>query len=461
MTWPAALPGAALRVLRGAAGWRALQLVLLVGGVLAVGLLCGERAYAADGVSVGTAASSSSGSASSAVVGATASAPEDERIGTSTRGAAGRLVSDLAEAGARAVAGPATPEPPASPRPPATSPFSPTAQPPTAQPPTAQPPAASGPGPQAPTPVPAHGAPAPNAPTPGAQLPPGHAPHGQGSVGHVHSQVGAGRANTGHATPAIPPPTDVQVLRPVTERVIQGVGHRVGEPVGDVVESVTVGLAEVQAKVPPLASLPVLPALPALPSVPVLPALPTAPGSPAWPSWPSRPGLEFPEFPRPELPGAYLPGLPDAPGLPGFPAVPGHTLPAPGAETPHPVAEVPGSVDGRGAVGPTGKDTGKGVVVDYGPQFVADVAAAHSSASSGARTTPPSRYAPVPQAPVDHPGGVLGNRSAGDNNSSRHGDAHAVSLNGRAPLRLVPGAAASVEADEIQDRHRDIPVSPA
>ncbi|MFD0005912.1 hypothetical protein ACFVJ4_26265 [Streptomyces sp. NPDC127178] len=247
----------------------------------------------------------------------------------------------------------------------------------------------------------------------------------------------------------------------MTERVIQGVGHRVGEPVGDVVESVTVGLAEVQAKVPPLASLPVLPALPALPSVPVLPALPTAPESPAWPSWPSRPGLEFPEFPRPELPGAYLPGLPDAPGLPGFPAVPGHTLPAPGAETPHPVAEVPGSVDGRGAVGPTGKDTGKGVVVDYGPQFVADVAAAHSSASSGARTTPPSRYAPVPQAPVDHPGGVLGNRSAGDNNSSRHGDAHAVSLNGRAPLRLVPGAAASVEADEIQDRHRDIPVSPA
>ncbi|WP_328879825.1 hypothetical protein [Streptomyces sp. NBC_00299] len=417
MTWPAMLPGAALRVLRGAAGWRALQLVLLVGGVLAVGLVCGERAYAAEGVSVGTATSSSSGSAPSAVVGATAQSPEGERIRTSTRGAVGRLVSDLAEAGARAVADPATQEPPAGPQLPAPSPFSPTAQPPTA----------SGPGPQ--TPAPAHGAPAPNAPTPGAQIPPGHAPHGQGSAGQVRGQVSAGQANTGHATPAIPRPADDQVLPPVAERVIQGVA---------------------QAKVPPLASLP------------ALPALPTAPESSAWPSWPSRPGLEFPEFPRPELPGACLPGLPDAPGLPGFPAVPGQTLPAPGAETPHPVAEVPGSVDGRGDARRTGKDTGKGVVVDYGPQFVADVAAAHSSVSSGgARTTAPSRYAPVTQAPVDHPGGVLGNRSAGDNNSSRHGDAHAVSLNGRAPLRLVPGAAARVEADEIQDRHRDIPVSPA
>ncbi|MFF5482620.1 hypothetical protein ACFY5C_35665 [Streptomyces sp. NPDC012935] len=167
--------------------------------------------------------------------------------------------------------------------------------------------------------------------------------------------------------------------------------------------------------------------------------------------------MDFPGFTLPDLPGADLPSLPDGPGLPGLPALPGQTLPAPGAETPDPVAEVPEAVDGTGDEGRTGRDA----VVGYGPRFVADVVASHASASSGARTTEPSRYAPVPQAPVDHPGGVLGNRSAGDNNSSRHGDAHAVSLNGRAPLRLVPGAAARVEADEIQDRHRDIPVSPA
>ncbi|MGV9695362.1 hypothetical protein ACWDTR_06375 [Streptomyces sp. NPDC003470] len=45
----AALPGAALRVMRTAAGWRALRLALLVGGLLVLGVLCGERAQAAEG----------------------------------------------------------------------------------------------------------------------------------------------------------------------------------------------------------------------------------------------------------------------------------------------------------------------------------------------------------------------------------------------------------------------------
>jgi hypothetical protein len=52
LTPPAAeLPfaGAALRLRRTAAGRRALQLALLVVGLFAIGLLCGERAHAADG----------------------------------------------------------------------------------------------------------------------------------------------------------------------------------------------------------------------------------------------------------------------------------------------------------------------------------------------------------------------------------------------------------------------------
>ncbi|MEU5507073.1 hypothetical protein ACFTZ8_03215 [Streptomyces fungicidicus] len=53
MTWPAALPGAALRAMRTAAGWRAVRLALLVGAVFALGVLCGERAQAADGGPVG------------------------------------------------------------------------------------------------------------------------------------------------------------------------------------------------------------------------------------------------------------------------------------------------------------------------------------------------------------------------------------------------------------------------
>ncbi|MFJ9565392.1 hypothetical protein ACIRQQ_35815 [Streptomyces fuscichromogenes] len=50
MTSPAVLPGAAVRVSRTVPGRRALQLALLVGGLLALGLLCGQRAQAAEGV---------------------------------------------------------------------------------------------------------------------------------------------------------------------------------------------------------------------------------------------------------------------------------------------------------------------------------------------------------------------------------------------------------------------------
>lgn len=84
-------------------------------------------------------------------------------------------------------------------------------------------------------------------------------------------------------------------------------------------------------------------------------------------------------------------------------------------------------------------------------------AAAHPSAH---RTTTSTAHAPAHQAPSDNPGGALGGKSAVDNGSSRHGDAHAVTLDNRAPLRLVPGAAASVDVAGTRDRHRDIPVFP-
>ncbi|MEU1000550.1 hypothetical protein [Streptomyces tibetensis] len=49
MAWSAALPDAALRLPRTAAGWRALQLALMVGGLLVLGVLCAERASAENG----------------------------------------------------------------------------------------------------------------------------------------------------------------------------------------------------------------------------------------------------------------------------------------------------------------------------------------------------------------------------------------------------------------------------
>jgi hypothetical protein len=53
MIWPVTPPAAALRVMRTVAGRRVLrvtlQLALLVGGLFALGFLCGEQAYAAEG----------------------------------------------------------------------------------------------------------------------------------------------------------------------------------------------------------------------------------------------------------------------------------------------------------------------------------------------------------------------------------------------------------------------------
>ncbi|MGW2821615.1 hypothetical protein ACWC24_11500 [Streptomyces sp. NPDC001443] len=64
MIWPAVLSGAALRVVRTAAGRRALQSVLLAGGLFALGLLCGERAHAPEGTPSRAAAFASYGSPS-------------------------------------------------------------------------------------------------------------------------------------------------------------------------------------------------------------------------------------------------------------------------------------------------------------------------------------------------------------------------------------------------------------
>ncbi|MFF3329320.1 hypothetical protein ACFYWX_07090 [Streptomyces sp. NPDC002888] len=48
MTWPAVLSGTALRDLRTAAGRRALEVALLVGGLFVLGFLCGGQAHAAE-----------------------------------------------------------------------------------------------------------------------------------------------------------------------------------------------------------------------------------------------------------------------------------------------------------------------------------------------------------------------------------------------------------------------------
>ncbi|KUN07567.1 hypothetical protein AQI96_29225 [Streptomyces canus] len=216
---------------------------------------------------------------------------------------------------------------------------------------------------------------------------------------------------------------DDKVLRPVTEDVVGVVTDGVVRPVGDLVETVTTGLTETVG-------------IPAGTTLPGWPALPSFPESPSWPTLPT------------------VPGLPTVPVLPG---IPGSTLPAPA-----PVTSAPQPPTGDHAATKPADDEGSaGQGALYGPRFAGDgtltEAAAHPYTH---RTTTSTAHAPAHQAPSDNRGGALGSKSAVDNGSSRHGDAHAVTLENRAPLRLVPGAAAGVDAAGTRDRHRDIPVFP-
>ncbi|MDQ0599511.1 hypothetical protein QF037_003856 [Streptomyces canus] len=222
-------------------------------------------------------------------------------------------------------------------------------------------------------------------------------------------------------TSADPASVDDKVLRPVTEQVVGVVDGKVLQPVGDLVDTVTEQLGQAQAQMPPL---------PSPPSPPVT-----------------------------EPPG--LPELPELPTLPGLPALPGQTLPGhtPPATTPQPESPVADSPQGD----VVGRRSGKAAATAtfYGPPSVAGSPTTGSAAKTGGHPAVQGAHAAVPQTPGDDQSGALGNRSTADSGSSRHGDAHAVSLNHRAAVRLVAGAAVRADAFETRDRHRDIPVSPA
>ncbi|MFI6930061.1 hypothetical protein [Streptomyces sp. NPDC050287] len=196
-----------------------------------------------------------------------------------------------------------------------------------------------------------------------------------------------------------------------------------------------------------LSALPDLPGTSSLLELPNLPGFPTVPSEPTVPSGPSVP---------------TLPGLPELPGLPRLPV---HTLPIQVTPVPRPTppsasTTPPPMADDRGGkIGHGRSDTG--TPLTYGPRYVAGATSTHVVGRTPAHRAGRSGYAPE-HPPTQYPGGALGGKPGLDTGSSRHGgDAHAVTVDHRAPLRLVPGAAAGADAYGTRDRHRDIPVSPA
>ncbi|MGY3203587.1 hypothetical protein [Streptomyces sp. TE5632] len=111
MTWSALLPGAALRAMRTAAGRRAPHLAFLVGAVFVLGVLCGERAQAADG---GSPVNTSSGPPVTGAV-VPVSGSVGERVVTPVTDRLVGVVDGLAEVPAKVLPVPPPPSRPQAP----------------------------------------------------------------------------------------------------------------------------------------------------------------------------------------------------------------------------------------------------------------------------------------------------------------------------------------------------------
>ncbi|MFF7971719.1 hypothetical protein [Streptomyces sp. NPDC007905] len=211
------------------------------------------------------------------------------------------------------------------------------------------------------------------------------------------------------AHPVVPVTSVLPAAGP--QDAVRAVTERVATPVRDVVHTASQVLEETRAKAP------------------------TPPAGPA--------------VPLPKLPEGCEP--------------PVHPLPAPVTPEPRPHrhdSTAPAAVQSHQArTGTRAAVPAQPTATGYGPHLTRAVHVLQAPAHAAAHPATAPVGAPSPPQPTGDPDGVLG-KQAVDGTASRHGDAHAVTPDGRAPLRLLPGTAARVDAPRTRERHRDIPVFP-
>lgn len=447
MTWSPAVPGAALRAMRVAAGRRAVQLALLVGMVFVLGVLCGERAQAADGTparehpSAAAPVAADANTAGRLVDTLTAPAPD---VAESIRQ---RPETDAATR-SRPDAGDAV-----RPRPETTGPIRlrlevadasgrPSETGDSIRPGDQRPKAAE---PIRPRPEAGEAGRSRPGTVGSARLRPGGADASGRRSAAVESS--GRRAETGDAIRSRSDAGEAIGSRPgageAGRSCYGAVGSvRLGPGVGDAGGGDTIrlrvgegaGLVRVLAET--VAGIVGASGMPG--DVPgVLPDLPLLPDS-ELPGWPG--GAPVHILPELIVPGTDQPSAPtaDAPDGPAGNAATPSDGPAPA--TPHGPA-----LTGIGGV-PSGAGKYQG---GHG----------HGTPAPGGVT---AGWSLAPHAPADNPAdGAMGSDSAADAGTQRHGDASAVPAFHRPVPHLVPGPALRTEATGTQDRCRDVPVSPA
>ncbi|WP_445529527.1 hypothetical protein [Streptomyces cyslabdanicus] len=439
MTWSAALSGAALRVTRTAAGRRALQLGLLVGALFALGFLSGQQARAAEAGPTAPAAGTVT-----AAVPEPASSPSPTSTSTSSPSvgdfATHSPTDRAAEFGVRPMADPAAlpgvrlltePVVERVVRPLGTSVIEPAA-----------------------APVVRLGVP----PVAESDAEPVVRPVVQSVVDRAVKPVVEPVAE--RAVKPVVEPVAERVVKPVVEPLAERVVKPVVEPVAERVVKPVVG-AVVQTVVKPVVQ-PVVSVVAESVVRPVGDVVGAAVGGvgegmpegatvPAGPGLPALLPLPSPSQPEPgSAASASQDQLQQRPGSAGPPTSGGHTTVS----------------DSRTARGGTGTVSSAA----YGPRYTGATGAigetvgitVHVRAHHAPRAdlVAPLTRLPAQRGPTGGPDDVLGDHAAADSGISRHGDAQAVTLPERAPLRLVPGAAARAAAAVTRDRYQAVPVFP-
>lgn len=409
MTSPMALPAPVARLVRATAGRRALQLALLFGGLFVLGIVCGGRAQA-DGLSDAGSLGSGHVAVREHVADSVGKLREAGSREATVPSKASEATETTKDTGASTHAKPAAPTQDRK--------AAPAAHP-------------------APAPAPVRPAePTPN-PVDAQHAPDANADHASGVKRLARPLHEKPAAPTAPAAPAAPgdPSTRTTTSTSTTRTLTAPVRAYLAEPLRQHIEALGGGQVRLRSAVDALRYL----------TAPVGATVRQVTG----------PVEELATRAVAELVGAVPEQLTHG-RLGGIIRIvdPADARPAPPAATAPQQSDTPAVHGDRPATA-----EGRSHAAVSGPQAY-DVARFGDVQKAEAGTTQAEARPASPVVPQRPDGVPSAGASAGDGGSTRHGDLHAATFGGRAPVLLASGATASAGTEPVVDRLRDIPEFP-